>query len=319
MDYRRLGPTGLRVSALGFGSWVTFANQLDRQSAAECMSVAFAAGVNFFDNAESYAGGNSERVMGAAIADLGWKRSDYVITTKYFWGLDGGINSKDTLNRKYLLGAIDPSLERLGLDFVDIVYCHRPDPDTPVLETVWAMHDIVSSGRALYWGTSEWPAETITAALAAADKHHLHAPVVEQPQYNLLARDRVENEYKDLYDSPGLGLTTWSPLASGVLSGKYVDGIPPESRLGRPGYAWLRGQAEDPSVREKVVSLVGIANDLGCTPAQLAIAWCVKNPNVSSVITGASNAAQVRENVASLELVERLTDDVMARLDAATK
>jgi voltage-dependent potassium channel beta subunit len=283
------------------------------------MSVAFEAGVNFFDNAESYAGGNSERVMGAAIADLGWKRSDYVITTKYFWGVDGGVNSKDTLNRKYLLGAIDPSLERFGLDFVDIVYCHRPDPETPVLETVWAMHDIVSSGRALYWGTSEWPAAAIEEALAAAEKHHLHAPVVEQPQYNLLTRERVEDEYSRLYESPGLGLTTWSPLASGVLSGKYTDGIPADSRLGRPGYAWLRGQAEDPAVREKVVALVGIARELGCTPAQLAIAWCTKNANVSSVITGASNAGQVRENVASLEVADALSPEVMAQLEEVTR
>jgi voltage-dependent potassium channel beta subunit len=319
MEYRRLGPTGLRVSALGLGSWVTFANQLDRQSAAECMSVAFEAGVNFFDNAESYAGGNAERVMGAAIADLGWKRSDYVITTKYFWGIDGGVNSKDTLNRKYLLGAIDPSLERFGLDFVDIVYCHRPDPETPVLETVWAMHDIISSGRALYWGTSEWPATAIEEALAAAEKHHLHAPVVEQPQYNLLTRERVEDDYRQLYESPGLGLTVWSPLASGVLSGKYIDGIPADSRLGRPGYAWLRGQAEDTAVREKVVALVGIARELGCTPAQLAIAWCTKNADVSSVITGASNAGQVRENVASLEVADALTPEVMGRIEEVTR
>jgi voltage-dependent potassium channel beta subunit len=298
---------------------VTFANQLDRQTAAECMSCAFEAGVNFFDNAESYAGGNSERVMGAAIADLGWKRSEYVITTKYFWGIEGGVNTKDTLNRKYLLGAIDPSLERLGLDFVDIVYCHRPDPDTPVLETVWAMHDIISSGRALYWGTSEWPAATIEAALAAADKHHLHAPVVEQPQYNLLSRERVENEYQNLYEVPGLGLTTWSPLASGVLSGKYVEGIPADSRLGRPGYAWLRGQAEDAAVREKVIALVGIARELACTPAQLAIAWCTKNPHVTSVITGASNAGQVRENIAALDVADSLTDEAMSRIEEATR
>lgn len=319
MEYRKLGPTGLRVSALGFGSWVTFANQLDRARAAECMAAAFDAGVNFFDNAESYAGGNSERVMGAAIADLGWKRSDYVISTKYFWGIDGGVNTKDTLNRKYLLGAIDPSLERLGLDFVDIVYCHRPDPETPVLETVWAMHDIVATGRALYWGTSEWPAETITAALEVAERYRLHAPVVEQPQYNLFSRERVEVEYKTLYDSPGLGLTIWSPLASGVLTGKYVDGIPADSRLGRPGYGWLRGPAEDPDVRARVIALVGIARDLGCTPAQLAIAWCLKNSNVSSVITGASRVEQVQENLATLDVVNLLDEGVMARIDEATK
>jgi voltage-dependent potassium channel beta subunit len=319
VDYRKLGPTGLRVSALGFGSWVTFANQLDRAKASECMAAAFAAGVNFFDNAESYAGGNSERVMGAAIAELGWKRSEYVITTKFFWGIDGGVNTKDTLNRKYLLGAIDASLERLGLDFVDIVYCHRADPETPVLETVWTMHDIISTGRAHYWGTSEWPAETIAAAHEVAERHHLRAPVVEQPQYNVFTRERVEQEYKGLYESPGLGLTTWSPLSSGILSGKYLDGIPADSRLGRPGYGWLRGPAEDPSVRAKVTALAAIAREIGCTPAQLAIAWCTKNPNVSSVITGASRVEQVRENIASLEVAKLLDEAVMARIEEATK
>ena len=191
MEYRRLGPTGLKVSLLGLGSWVTFGKQLDEGLARACMAAAFEAGVNFFDNAESYASGESERIMGKALAQLGWARQDYVVTTKYFWGIRDGVNTRNTLNRKYLLAAIDPSLERFGLDFVDIVYCHRPDPDTPVEETVWAMHDIVASGRALYWGTSEWPAERIRAAVEVAERHHLHRPVVEQPQYNLLVRERV--------------------------------------------------------------------------------------------------------------------------------
>jgi voltage-dependent potassium channel beta subunit len=318
MEYRRLGSTGLKVSVLGLGSWVTFGNQLDQGLARACMAAAFEAGVNFFDNAESYASGESERLMGAAFAQLGWVREDYVVSTKFFWGIRDGVNTRNTLNRKYLLAAIDPSLERLGLDFVDIVYCHRPDPETPVEETVWAMHDIVASGRALYWGTSEWPVERIKAALEFAERHHLRAPVVEQPQYNLLARARVEREYAPLYEHPGLGLTVWSPLASGVLTGKYLHGIPAGSRIALPGYEWLRDAADDAASRQKVAALVGLAGELGCTPAQLAIAWCARHPHVSSVITGASSVEQVRENLGALDVLARLDDGVASRIDAIT-
>jgi voltage-dependent potassium channel beta subunit len=316
MEYRRLGPAGLKVSVLGFGSWVTFGNQLDQGLARACMTAAFEAGVNFFDNAESYASGESERLMGAAFKQLGWAREDYVVSTKFFWGIRDSVNTRNTLNRKYLLSAIDPSLERLGLDFVDLVYCHRPDPETPVEETVWAMHDIVASGRALYWGTSEWPADRIEAAIAVADRHHLHRPVVEQPQYNLLVRERVEQDYSALYAGPGLGLTVWSPLASGVLTGKYLQGIPAGSRIALPGYEWLRHAAEDPDSRPKVEAVVRLARELGCTPAQLALAWCARNPHVSSVITGASSVEQVKENLGALDVLERLDDSLAARLDS---
>jgi voltage-dependent potassium channel beta subunit len=316
MPFRRLGRSGLQVSALSFGSWVTFGSQVDTSLAKECLTAARDGGVNFFDNAESYAGGESESIMGAAIAELGWPRWSYVISTKIFWGIHEGPNMRNTLNRKYLSQAIDGSLERLGLDFVDIVYCHRPDAETPVEETVWAMSDMVSSGKALYWGTSEWSAEALREAWDVADRHHLHKPVVEQPQYNLLWRDRVEEEYAPLYDSIGLGLTTWSPLSSGLLTGKYLDGVPEGSRATLPGYEWLRDLLTDPDRNQKVAGLQSIAEELDCTLAQMAIAWCVKNPHVSTVITGASRVEQVHENLAALDVVGRLDDAVMARIAA---
>lgn len=316
MEYRRLGGTGLKVSVLSFGSWVTFGPQLAGNLAEDCLSAAYDAGVNFFDNAEAYAGGESERIMGEAIRSLGWDRNSYVISTKLFWGLGSGVNMRNTLNRKYLMQAIDGSLDRLGLDFVDLVYCHRADPDTPLEETVRAMSDMISAGKALYWGTSEWPAEALREAWDIAERHHLHKPVVEQPQYNLLWRDRVEQEYAPLYESIGLGLTTWSPLASGLLSGKYLDGVPEGSRATLPGYEWLRDLLTDADRNQTVARLQEIADELGCTLAQLSIAWCAKNPNVSSVITGASRVEQVHENLAALEVMPKLTDEVMERIRA---
>ena len=314
MEYRRLGGTGLKVSVLSFGSWVTFGPQLAGSLAEECLSAAHDAGVNFFDNAEAYSGGESERIMGEAIANLGWARHSYVLSTKVFWGLHDGPNMRNTLNRKYLLQAIDGSLERLGTDFVDLLYCHRPDPETPIEETVWAMSDIISAGKALYWGTSEWSADQIRTAWDIADRHHLHKPVVEQPQYNLFWRVRVEQEYAALYDDIGLGLTTWSPLASGVLSGKYLDGIPEGSRGSLPGYEWLRDMLTNEDRNAKVRELASVADELGCTLSQLSIAWCAKNPHVSSVITGASRVEQVRENMGALEVIPQLTDDVLERI-----
>src|SRR5579864_6691884 len=231
MQYRRLGRSGLKVSVLSFGSWVTFGPQLAGDLAAECLRVAYDGGVNFFDKAEVYAGGRSEAIMGQAIRDLGWPRHSYVISTKFYWGIHDSVNMRNTLNRKYLMQAIEGSLERLQHDYVDLVFCHRPDPETPIEETVHAMSDIIASGRAHYWGTSEWSAQDIRTAREIADRHHLHKPVMEQPQYNLLWRDRVEKEYAPLYDDFGLGLTVWSPLASGVLTGKYIDGVPDDSRL----------------------------------------------------------------------------------------
>jgi len=318
MEYRRLGRSGLKVSVLSFGSWVTFgnANQLETANqAAACLSAAKDAGVNFFDNAESYSAGESERVMGAAIRELGWPRHEYVISTKLFWGLHEVPNMRNTLNRKYLSQAIDGSLERLGLDFVDLVFCHRPDPATPVEETVWAMSDMVSQGKALYWGTSEWSADEIRAAYDVADRHHLHKPLMEQPQYNIFWRERVEKEYARLYEDIGLGTTIWSPLASGLLTGKYLDGVPEGSRATLPGYEWLKGMLTDPERNKKVAELKTIADELDITLTQLSLAWCVKNPHVSTVITGASSPAQVSENMTALDAVELLTKDVMDRID----
>ncbi|HIT76151.1 MAG TPA: aldo/keto reductase [Candidatus Avipropionibacterium avicola] len=316
MPYRRLGSAGLRVSALSFGSWVTFGGQVDTGLAKDCLTAAAEAGVNFFDNAEAYAGGQSETIMGKAIAELGWARHSYVISTKLFWGIhDGTVNMKNTLNRKYLLQAIDGSLERLGLDFVDLVYCHRPDPHTPIEETVWAMSDMVSSGKALYWGTSEWSADEIRAAWSIADKRNLHKPVMEQPQYNLFHRERVEQEYARLYDDIGLGLTTWSPLASGLLTGKYVDGIPEGSRATLPGYEGLRKRLSDPEANAKVAKLVEIAGRLDVSTAQLALAWCLTNPRVSTVITGASSVDQVTENMGTLTALERIDDTVKSEIE----
>jgi len=317
MLYRRLGSSGLRVSALSLGSWVTYGNQLGEEPARECMAAAYAAGVNFFDNAEVYAKGQAEIIMGNALKKLGWRRSSYIVSTKFFWGLHDSPNEKNTLNRKYLLQAIDGSLKRLQLDYVDLVFCHRADPETPIEETVWTMHDIIRSGKASYWGTSEWTAAEIMAAWQIAERHHLAKPVMEQPEYNLFRRERVEKEYLRLYQDIGLGTTTWSPLASGVLTGKYNDGVPPGSRATLKGYEWLAERIVDPAKIAKVRRLVPIAADLGCTLAQLALAWCVRNPNVSTVITGATRVAQVSENMGTLEVLPKLSPDVLARIDEA--
>jgi voltage-dependent potassium channel beta subunit len=319
MPYRRLGRSGLKVSLLSFGSWVTFGPQLDDDLAARCIEAAREGGVNFFDNAESYAAGQSEAIMGRAFKKLGWERHEYVVSSKFFWGIHDVPNMTQTLNRKYLMQAVDASLERFGLDFLDLIFCHRADPETPIEETVQAMSDIVTSGKALYWGTSEWAAEGIVAAIEIADRHNLHKPVMEQPQYNLLERKRVEQEYARVLSDYGIGLTTWSPLASGALTGKYLDGIPAGSRLALPGYEWLREEAEDPRNKEKVRALMAIADDLGCPLAQLAIAWVAANPHVSTVITGASRVEQVQENLRSLDVLERLDEEVMRRIDEVAR
>ena len=315
MPYRRLGRSGLKVSLLSLGSWVTFGPQLDDDLAVRCLEAAREGGVNFFDNAESYAGGQSEAIMGRAFKKLGWERYEYVVSSKFFWGIHDVPNMTHTLNRKYLMQAVDASLERFGLDFLDLIFCHRADPETPIEETVQAMSDIVTSGKALYWGTSEWAAEEIVAAIEIAERHNLHKPVMEQPQYNLLERKRVEQEYARVLSDYGIGLTTWSPLASGALTGKYLDGIPAGSRVALPGYGWLREEVEDPRNKEKVRALKAIADDLGCPLAQLAIAWVAANPHVSTVITGASRVEQVQENLRSLEVLERLDEEVMRRID----
>jgi voltage-dependent potassium channel beta subunit len=319
MQYRRLGRSGLRVSTLSLGSWVTYHNQVDTGAAVEMMAAAFDAGINFFDNAEVYAGGRSEEVMGAALKTLGWPRLNYVVATKFFWGLDrqgDAVNRKDTLNRKYLLQAIDGSLQRFGLDFVDLVYCHRPDPQTPLEETVRAMSDIIVQGKALYWGTSEWSAADIRGAWEIADRHGWHKPVVEQPQYHLFHRRRVEQEYARLYEDLGLGLTTWSPLASGLLTGKYREGVPEGSRGALENMAFLRDGLTNAAKNAAVAQLAPIAAELGGTLAQLAIAWVARNPRVSTVITGASKLAQLQDNLGALALMDKLTPELLARIDA---
>ena len=322
MKYRRLGRSGLQVSELSLGSWVTYANQVDVAAAKEMLAAAFDAGVNFFDNAEVYASGKSETVMGQAIAALKWPRLNYVVSTKFFWGLDregNAINRKDTLNRKYLMQAIDGSLQRMGLDCIDLVYCHRPDPHTPLEETVWAMSDMITRGKAQYWGTSEWSADEIRAAWCIADKHHLHKPVMEQPQYNLFHRSRVEKEYVRLYEDIGLGLTTWSPLASGLLTGKYRNGVPSGSRGARDDMAFLVGSLTDDAKNTAVTKLEAIAAELDCSVSQLAIAWAAHNPNVSTVITGASKMAQLLDNLAAADVLPKLTPEVLVQIDKITQ
>lgn len=315
MEYRRLGRSGLKVSLLSFGSWVSFGPQLDTSKARDCMAAAYDAGVNFFDNAEVYSRGESETIMGQVIAELGWPRYSYVISSKFFWGIDESINTRNTLNRKYLLHAVDRSLERLNLEFLDLIFCHRPDPETPIEETVWAMHDIVSSGRAHYWGTSEWDASAVRQAWDIAEKHHLHKPVMEQPQYNMLVRENVEKELAPLCDDIGLGLTIWSPLRSGLLTGKYLDGVPEGSRATLRGYSWLRDTLTNPAENEQVRKLKAIADRLQIPLAHLALAWCTMNPHVSTVITGASRVEQVQENLQALAARPLLTADVMAEIE----
>ncbi|MBE2239761.1 MAG: aldo/keto reductase [Caldilineaceae bacterium] len=319
MNYRRLGNAGLKVSELSFGSWVSFGTQMNVDTAYDCMVAAYDAGVNFFDNAEAYARGESEVIMGQILKRAGWRRASYVVSTKFYWGLNDGPNERNTLNRKYLMQAIDNSLKRFDMEYVDLIFCHRADPNTPIEETVFAMDDIIRQGKALYWGTSEWSADEIRAAWEIAERHHLHKPQMDQPQYNMLHRDRVEQEYARLYDDIGLGLTIWSPLASGLLTGKYNDGIPADSRASLPGYEWLKSRLTDPTLLTTVRALKPIADGLGGTMSQLAIAWCVKNPHVSTVITGASRVSQVHENMKALEIVPKLTEDVMARIDAILK
>jgi voltage-dependent potassium channel beta subunit len=279
------------------------------------MSAAYDAGVNFFDNAEVYAGGQSEAVMGEALKKLKWRRSSYLVSTKFYWGINEGVNEKNTLNRKRLIEGIAASLERLQLDYVDLIYCHRPDSTTPIEETVWAMHNIIEWGQALYWGTSEWAASEIVEAIQIAERHHLHKPVVEQPQYNMFERGRLEGDYVRFYKDYGYGTTIWSPLASGLLTGKYQGGIPKDSRGALKGYEWLGNLLTDEQKLAKVAALEPIAKEIGCKLSQLALAWCLKNPFVSTVITGASRVEQVHENMKAVEFVDALTPEVMERID----
>lgn len=315
MEYRRLGSSGLQVSALSFGSWVTFAKQVDIDLAADMMKAALDHGVNFFDNAEAYEGGQSEIVMGKAIAKLGLTRSDYVVSTKIFWGGKGP--NDHGLSRKHVVEGTRAALDRMGLEYVDLVFCHRPDYRTPIEETVRAMNHVIDRGWAFYWGTSEWSAEQIRQAYEVALRLNLVPPTMEQPEYNMLHRERFEVEYAPLYRDFGLGTTIWSPLASGVLTGKYGEGIK-EGRLTLPGYEWLRRRFESPDGREqieKVEKLRPIAADLGASLAQLALAWALKNPNVSTVITGASRTEQLTENMKAIDIAAKIDDEVMEKIE----
>lgn len=315
MEYRYLGKTGIQVSAISLGSWVTFHTQVGVDAAVESMAVAYEAGVNFFDNAEVYAGGKSEEVMGTALKKLGWRRGSYLVSTKIYFGINEGVNEQNTLNRKRLIEGINGSLQRLQLDYVDLLYCHRPDKTTPIEETVWAMHNIIEWGKALYWGTSEWPAADIVAAIQIAEKHHLHKPVVEQPQYNLFWRERVEKEYARLFKDYSYGSTIFSPMGAGLLTGKYQNGIPVDSRGALKGYEWLRDRFTDQEALVRVKALGDFASEIGVSLPHLAVAWCLKNPNVSSAITGSSRVEQVRDNMKAIEALPKLTPEAMQRIE----
>jgi voltage-dependent potassium channel beta subunit len=312
MQYRRLGKAGIKLSELSLGAWVTYGGQVGLDVARECMAAAYDAGVNFFDNAEAYAGGEAERVMGQVIKDLGWRRESVVVSTKIFWGGEG---PNDTgLSHKHVIEGVNNALRRFQMDYVDLVFCHRPDPNTPIEETVRAMDIVIKQGKAFYWGTSEWSAAEIMHADAVARQCGLTPPTMEQPQYNMFTRERFEREYAPLYRDLGYGTTIFSPLAAGLLTGKYNDGIPADSRAALEGFEWLQ-RALTPERIGQLKQLQGIADELDCTMAQLGLAWCLKNPNVSTVITGASRPGQVTENMRALDVVPKLTPEVLARLD----
>lgn len=316
MEYRRLGKSGLKVSALSFGAWVTFAQQMSEKDAAACMAAAYDAGGNFFDNAEAYANGKAEEVMGRILKSMSWKRETYLVSSKVFWG--GDTANEEGLSRKHVVEGCHAALRRLQVDYLDLYFCHRPDPNTPIEETVLAMGDLVRQGKVLYWGTSEWEGKDIAEAARIARDWRVASPQMEQPQYNLFERKKVEVDYAPLYNSIGLGTTIWSPLASGLLTGKYKSGVPKGSRLEMPNYQWLRKNIEksmEDGRAAKVEKLGALAGDTGLSLATFALAWCLKNPHVSSVITGASRASQVTENFKAVEALPKLTDDVMKRVE----
>lgn len=317
MEYRRLGRSGLKVSALSLGSWVTFGKQVDLNDAKTLLKTAYDSGVNFFDNAEGYEAGESEKIMGDAIDALGLPRDTFVVSSKVFWG--GEKPTQLGLSAKHVRDACDAALRRLKVDYLDLFFCHRPDVDTPIEETVRAMHQLVMQGKIVYWGTSEWNAQQLTEAHAIARQEHLTPPTMEQPQYNMFNRDKVEGEYRPIYEQYGLGTTIWSPLASGILTGKYLDGIPDDSRMNLPGYEWLKDNLlsdEGKARLEKVRQLKPIADELGLSLTHLSLAWCLKNPNVSTVILGASRLSQLEDNLKAMDVTDKLDDAVMERIDA---
>lgn len=316
MQYRRLGKSGLKVSELSLGSWVTFSKQVDEGEALGLMSLAYDEGVNFFDNAEGYEAGASEALMGAALRKLGWSRDSYSVSSKVFWG--GGKPTQKGLSRKHVTEACHAALKRLQVDYLDLYFCHRPDIETPVEETVWAMHNLITQGKILYWGTSEWNAQQLTEAWGFARANNLIGPTMEQPQYNLFVRQKVEHDYLPLYDLMGLGTTIWSPLASGALTGKYNDGIPADSRFNLPGYEWLKKEWTSPEGEAKlgkIRELAGLAQEIGLPIHHLALLWCLHNPHVSTVILGASKKAQLEDNLAALKSKDKLTPDVIERIE----
>jgi voltage-dependent potassium channel beta subunit len=322
MQYRQLGKSGLKISALSFGAWVTFGKQIGDPVARKLLHTAYDAGINFFDNAESYADGQAEVVMGAILKKAAWRRSSYLVSSKVFFGAVGDRPNEEGLSRKHVVEACHDALRRLQVDYLDLYYCHRPDPSVPIEETCRAMHDLIVQGKVLYWGTSEWSAAQIEAAHAVCDRLSLHHPIVEQPQYNLFHRARVEKEYAPLYRSPGLGTTIWSPLASGLLTGKYAKGVPKGSRLGVSGLEWLQEAVlKNPGAERKLATvpkIAAVAKALGISLPCLGVAWCLKNPNVSSVILGASRVEQLTENLGALAVMDRLTPQVMRELDTLT-
>ncbi|MBV67807.1 MAG: aldo/keto reductase [Candidatus Marinimicrobia bacterium] len=312
MEYRNLGKSGLKVSELSFGSWVTFVNQLGLKTATNCMSYAYEHGVNFFDNAEAYASGKSEILMGKILKKLNWTRDTYIVSSKAFWG--GQLPTQKGLSKKHLHDACNAALKRLQVEYLDLYFCHRPDPETPIIETVYAMNDLIYQGKILYWGTSEWSAKEIKKAHDEAEKNNLRGPLMEQPQYNILHRDRFEKEYKPLYKKYGLGTTIWSPLASGLLTGKYDKGIPKKSRFTVKGYEWL-GESLNSVDLKKIRNVQKIATSLGITPSQLSILWCLKNENVSTVILGASNLKQLKENLDSINHRELVDNKIISKIN----
>ncbi len=317
MEYRRLGKSGLKVSELSLGSWVTFSKQVDQSDAIALMSHAYDEGINFFDNAEGYEAGESEKLMGEALKKLGWGRDTYSVSSKVFWG--GSKPTQKGLSRKHVTDAAHAALKRLQVDYLDLYFCHRPDIDTPIEETVWAMHNLVTQGKILYWGTSEWNAQQLTEAWGFARANHLTPPTMEQPQYNLFTREKVEKDYLPVYELLGLGTTIWSPLASGLLTGKYNDGIPADSRLSLPGYEWLRDQwssEEGKAKLDKIRELAKLAKDVGISITHLSLLWCLRNPHVSTVILGASKMSQLKDNLAALQHKDKLTPDVIEKIEA---
>ena len=314
MEYKNLGKSGLKVSRLSLGSWLTFGKQIENSIASDLMDLAYDKGINFFDNAEIYARGESEKVMGDVLSKRDWQRDSYIVSSKVFFGRGGELPTQKGLNRKHMVEACEAALQRMKLDYLDLYYCHRPDKETPISETVWTMHNLIQQGKILYWGTSEWSAQEIMEAHMVAERYNLIGPAMEQPQYNMLHRDKVEVEYDQIYKTVGLGTTIWSPLGSGILTGKYNDGMAESTRLSMDGMEWLKDKSLVEENLEKVRKLTVLATEIGTTMPKLAIAWCLKNENVSTAILGASKVSQLEETLTALDDVELLTEEVMQKI-----